>query len=109
MFLAPYTQAFSFNSSSFVVGVQCSLRRVDVRHYRSTPKRHSVEAAAPNCVLPETTQTRKEVILMEYRRPEIIAADEATPAIEGMKPGGFVDNNHPTLPPKSTGAYLSDE
>jgi hypothetical protein len=66
-------------------------------------------AAAPNCVLPETTQTRKEVILMEYRRPEIIAAVEATLAIEGMKPGGFVDNNHPTLPPKSTGAYLSDE
>jgi hypothetical protein len=68
-----------------------------------------LEAAAPNCVLPETTQTRKEVILMEYRRPEIIAAVEATLAIEGMKPGGFVDNNHPTLPPKSTGAYLSDE
>jgi hypothetical protein len=66
-------------------------------------------AAAPNCVLSETTQTRKEVILMEYRRPEIIAAVEATLAIEGMKPGGFVDNNHPTLPPKSTGAYLSDE
>ena len=66
-------------------------------------------AAAPNCVSPETTQTRKEVILMEYRRPEIIAAVEATLAIEGMKPGGFADNNHPTLPPKSTGAYLSDE
>jgi hypothetical protein len=46
---------------------------------------------------------------MEYRRPEIIAVVEATLAIEGMKPGGFVDNNHPTLPPKSTGAYLSDE
>jgi len=46
---------------------------------------------------------------MEYRRPEIIAAVEATLAIEGMKPGGFADNNHPTLPPKSTGAYLSDE
>jgi hypothetical protein len=46
---------------------------------------------------------------MEYRRPEIIAAVEATLAIEGMKPGGFVDNNHPTLPPRSTGAYLSDE
>lgn len=109
MFLAPYTQAFCFNSSSFVAGVQGSLRRVDVRHYRSTPKRHSAGSAAPNCVLPETTQTRKEVILMEYRRPEIIAAVEATLAIEGMKPGGFVDNNHPTLPPKSTGAYLSDE
>jgi hypothetical protein len=68
-----------------------------------------LEAAATICVLPETTQTRKEVILMEYRRPEIIAAVEATLAIEGMKPGGFVDNNHPTLPPKSTGAYLSDE
>lgn len=66
-------------------------------------------AAAPNCVYPKQPKTRKEVILMEYRRPEIIAVVEATLAIEGMKPGGFVDNNHPTLPPKSTGAYLSDE
>ena len=80
-----------------------------MRHYRSRRKRHRPGRCRPKLRLPETTQTRKEVILMEYRRPEIIAAVEATLAIEGMKPGGFADNNHPTLPPKSTGAYLSDE
>jgi hypothetical protein len=69
----------------------------------------TVPERCPKLRLPATPQTRKEVILMEYRRPEIIAAVEATLVIEGMKPGGFVDNNHPTLPPKSTGAYLSDE
>jgi hypothetical protein len=46
---------------------------------------------------------------MEYRKPEIVADVDATRAIEGMKPGLVADNNHPTAPPKSSGAYLSDE
>ncbi len=46
---------------------------------------------------------------MGYRRPEVVAVVEATLAIEGTKPGVFAENNHPTVPPKSTGAYLSDE
>jgi len=46
---------------------------------------------------------------MEYRKPEVVAVVEATLAIEGMKPGAFPDNNHPTFPPRSTGAYVSDE
>ncbi len=46
---------------------------------------------------------------MEYKKPQIVAAVQAILAIEGMKPGVYVDRNHPTLPPKSTGAYLSDE
>jgi hypothetical protein len=46
---------------------------------------------------------------MEYRKPEVVAAVDATLAIEGMKPGLVADNNHPTAPPKSSGAYLSDE
>jgi len=47
---------------------------------------------------------------MEYRKPEIVAAVDATLAIEGMKPGLVADNNnHPTAPPRSSGAYLSDE
>jgi hypothetical protein len=46
---------------------------------------------------------------MEYEKPKIVAAVGATLVIEGMKPGGYADNNHPTLPPKSTSAYRSDE
>lgn len=46
---------------------------------------------------------------MEYRKPEVVAAVDARLAIEGMKPKLFADNNHPTAPPKSSGAYLSDE
>jgi len=46
---------------------------------------------------------------MEYTKPEVVAAVDATLAIEGMKPGLVADNNHPTAPPKSSGAYLSDE
>jgi hypothetical protein len=46
---------------------------------------------------------------MEYREPEIVAVVNATTAIEGIKPGLVADNNHPTNPPKSSGAYLSDE
>jgi hypothetical protein len=57
----------------------------------------------------ESTPTRKEVIRMEYRKPEVVAIVEATLAIEGMKPGLVADNNHPTTPPRSSGAYLSDE
>jgi hypothetical protein len=49
------------------------------------------------------------VILVEYRKPEIVAILNATMAIEGIKPGQVVDNNHPTKPPRSSGAYLSDE
>jgi len=45
---------------------------------------------------------------MEYRKPEVVAVD-ATLAIAGMKPGLVADNNHPTAPPRSSGAYLSDE
>jgi len=46
---------------------------------------------------------------MEYRKPEIVEVMNATMAIEGIKPGQVADNNHPTRPPKSSGAYLSDE
>jgi hypothetical protein len=46
---------------------------------------------------------------MEYKKPEVVAVVEATLAIEGMKPGTLLDNNHPSFPPRSTGAYLSDE
>jgi hypothetical protein len=46
---------------------------------------------------------------MEYRKPEVIAVVEAALAIEGMKPGLVADNNHLSTPPRSTGAYLSDE
>jgi hypothetical protein len=49
------------------------------------------------------------VNLVEYKKPQIVATAEAVLAIEGMKPGAYVDSNHPTLPPKSTSAYLSDE
>lgn len=46
---------------------------------------------------------------MKYRKPEIVAVVNATMAIEGIKPGRVADNNHPSAPPKSSGAYLSDE
>jgi len=46
---------------------------------------------------------------MEYQKPEVVRVVEATLAIEGMKPGTLVDNNHPSFPPRSAGAYLSDE
>ncbi len=46
---------------------------------------------------------------MGYEKPELIAVVKATEAIEGMKPGLVADNNHPTTPPRSSGAYLSDE
>jgi hypothetical protein len=46
---------------------------------------------------------------MEYRKPEILAVVNATMAIAGIKPGQVADNNHPTSPPRSSGAYLSDE
>jgi hypothetical protein len=46
---------------------------------------------------------------MEYGKPEIVAVVNAAMAIEGIKPGQVADNNHPTRPPKSSGAYLSDE
>jgi len=46
---------------------------------------------------------------MEYQKPEVVAVVEATLAIEGMKPGTLLDNNHPSFPPRSAGAYLSDE
>jgi hypothetical protein len=46
---------------------------------------------------------------VKYRKPEIVAIVNATMAIEGIKPGQVADNNHPTTPPKSSGAYLSDE
>lgn len=46
---------------------------------------------------------------MEYRKPEVVAVVNATMAIEGIKPGKVVDNSHPHTPPKSSGAYLSDE
>jgi hypothetical protein len=46
---------------------------------------------------------------MRYEKPELIAVAKATEVIEGMKPGFVADNNHLTTPPRSTGAYLSDE
>jgi len=46
---------------------------------------------------------------VEYRKPEVVAVVNATMAIEGIKQGQVADNNHPTPPPKSSGAYLSDE
>ena len=46
---------------------------------------------------------------MEYRKPEVVAIVEATLAIDGTKPGIFAENSHPTTPPHSTGAYVSDE
>jgi hypothetical protein len=46
---------------------------------------------------------------MKYSKPEIVAIVNATIAIEGIKPGQVADNNHPTKPPRSSGAYLSDE
>ena len=46
---------------------------------------------------------------MEYQKPELVAVVEATVAIERMKPGTLLDNNHPSFPPRSAGAYLSDE
>jgi hypothetical protein len=46
---------------------------------------------------------------VEYRKPEVVAVVNATMAIEGIKPGLVADNSHPTTPPKSSGAYLSDE
>jgi len=46
---------------------------------------------------------------MEYQKPEVVAVVEAAVAIEGMKPGTLLDNNHPSSPPRSAGAYLSDE
>ena len=36
----------------------------------------------------------------------MVASDEN---MAGTKPGQVADNNHPTTPPKSSGAYLSDE
>ena len=46
---------------------------------------------------------------VEYQKPEVVRVVEAAVAIEGMKPGTVLDNNHPSSPPRSTGAYLSDE
>jgi hypothetical protein len=46
---------------------------------------------------------------VQYQKPEVVAVVEAAVAIEGMKPGTLLDNNHPSSPPRSTGAYLSDE
>ena len=46
---------------------------------------------------------------MRYEKPELLAIAEATQVIEGMKPGFVADNNHPLTPPRSAGAYLSDE
>jgi hypothetical protein len=46
---------------------------------------------------------------MRYKKPEIVEVANATMAIEGIKPGEVADNNHLTTPPKSGGAYLSDE
>jgi hypothetical protein len=108
VFLAPYTQAFSFHRPRLVIGIACrsrhcrraALERHD--HRQPVTRAHKLRSASTN-------PNRKEVIVMEYRKPEIVAVAEATRAIEGMKPGGFVDNNHPALPPKSAGAYLSDE
>lgn len=46
---------------------------------------------------------------MEYRKPEVVAAVDATLAIEGMKPDLVADNTIPRLRPSQAGAYLSDE
>jgi hypothetical protein len=46
---------------------------------------------------------------MEYRKPEVVAIMVAAQAIEGTKIPVVADNLHPTTPPESSGAYLSDE
>lgn len=46
---------------------------------------------------------------MKYKKPEIVATVNATAAIEGTKPDGAPDAQHPKEPPMSTGAYTSDE
>jgi hypothetical protein len=56
-----------------------------------------------------TCRYEKEVTQMEYSKPEVVAVVEATFAIEGTKPGVVAESSHPTVPPRSTGAYVSDE
>ena len=46
---------------------------------------------------------------MNYKKPEILAVVNAAAAIENTKPGQAADASHPNDPPKSAGAYMSDE
>jgi hypothetical protein len=57
----------------------------------------------------EYVSKKKEVILMEYRKPELLVSADAICAIEShVKPFGLADNPD-TNPNKTSTAYEADE
>jgi asparagine synthase (glutamine-hydrolysing) len=57
----------------------------------------------------DKSQTGKEVKLMEYTKPEIVASAEAIVAIQGTKTGQLVDSQNINLPMQTAAAYEADE